>query len=75
MSDLNFQVYKGDRVGLVGPNGAGKTTLLKMIAGRIQPDEGQLSMQSGTTVGILEQEVLEVNPRLSVKEVAMEAFE
>ncbi|TVQ10285.1 MAG: ABC transporter ATP-binding protein, partial [Balneolaceae bacterium] len=41
----------------------------------IQPDEGQISMQSGTTVGFLEQEVLEVNPRLSVKEVAMEAFE
>ncbi|MCA1802701.1 MAG: ABC-F family ATP-binding cassette domain-containing protein [Rhodothermaceae bacterium] len=75
MSDLNFQVYKGDRTGLVGPNGAGKTTLLKMIAGRIQPDEGQISMQSGTTVGFLEQEVLEVNPKLSVKEVAMEAFD
>jgi ATP-binding cassette, subfamily F, member 3 len=75
LSDLNFQVYKGDRTGLVGPNGAGKTTLLKMIAGRIQPDEGQISMQSGTTVGFLEQEVLEVNPKLSVKEVAMEAFE
>jgi ATP-binding cassette, subfamily F, member 3 len=75
LSDLNFQVYKGDRTGLVGPNGAGKTTLLKMIAGRIQPDEGQISMQSGTTVGFLEQEVLEVNPKLSVKEVAMEAFD
>lgn len=75
LSDLNFQVYKGDRIGLVGPNGAGKTTLLKMIAGRIQPDEGQISMQSGTTVGFLEQEVLEVNPRLSVKAVAMEAFD
>lgn len=75
LSDLNFQVYKGDRTGLVGPNGAGKTTLLKMIAGRVQPDEGQISMQSGTTVGFLEQEVLEVNPKLSVKEVAMEAFD
>lgn len=75
LSDLNFQVYKGDRIGLVGPNGAGKTTLLKMIAGRIQPDEGQISMQSGTTIGFLEQEVLEVNPRLSVKAVAMEAFD
>jgi ATP-binding cassette, subfamily F, member 3 len=75
LSDLNFQVYKGDRVGLVGPNGAGKTTLLKMIAGRIQPDEGQISMQSGTTTGFLEQEVLEVNLSLSVKAVAMEAFD
>jgi ATP-binding cassette, subfamily F, member 3 len=75
LSDLNFQVYKGDRIGLVGPNGAGKTTLLRMIAGRIQPDEGQVSMHSGTTVGFLEQEVLEINLSQSVKALAMEAFD
>jgi ATPase subunit of ABC transporter with duplicated ATPase domains len=34
--DLNFQIFSGDRVGIVGPNGCGKSTILKLIAG-IEP--------------------------------------
>jgi ATPase subunit of ABC transporter with duplicated ATPase domains len=40
MSQVNFRVARGDKIGLVGRNGAGKTTLTKILAGDGQPDVG-----------------------------------
>jgi ATP-binding cassette, subfamily F, member 3 len=74
-SNLNFQANKGDRIGLIGPNGAGKTTLLRLIAGVHQPEEGSVSLQSGASVGYLEQEVLETNMDKTVLGMALLAFE
>ena len=37
-----FELYDGDRIGLVGENGAGKTTLLRILAGEQQPDAGRV---------------------------------
>ena len=42
LNDLNFNIEKGDRVGLLGLNGSGKTTLLKVLAGIYRPTNGQL---------------------------------
>jgi ABC-type polysaccharide/polyol phosphate transport system ATPase subunit len=42
LSDLNFNIEQGDRVGLMGLNGSGKTTLLKVLAGIYRPSRGQL---------------------------------
>lgn len=42
MSEVNFRVSKGDKIGLVGRNGAGKTTLTKILAGDGQPDHGKV---------------------------------
>ena len=39
-----FQLYEGDRVGLVGANGAGKTTLLKVLCGQLEPEWGTVKM-------------------------------
>uniref|UniRef100_A0A7C4YSJ1 ATP-binding cassette domain-containing protein n=1 Tax=candidate division WOR-3 bacterium TaxID=2052148 RepID=A0A7C4YSJ1_UNCW3 len=39
---INFNVKKGEMVGLIGPNGAGKTTLLKMLSGVLYPDKGEI---------------------------------
>ncbi len=72
--NLNFQVSKGDRVGLVGPNGAGKTSLLRVIAGTYKAEVGKVEYQSGATVGFLEQDVLEVSLDLTVRQLAMQAF-
>lgn len=72
--NLNFQAKKGDRIGLVGPNGAGKTTLLKLITGRMEPEEGQVQFSGDVKIGYLEQEVLEVDEGLSIREIALTAF-
>ena len=40
LSDLSFELKKGQVLGLLGPNGAGKTTLIKLIIGLYQPSEG-----------------------------------
>lgn len=46
--DINFEVSRGECLGLIGRNGAGKTTLLKMLNGLIKPDEGQIQMRGLT---------------------------
>ncbi len=73
--NLNFKAEKGDRIGLFGPNGAGKTTLLKVITGKLKPEEGQIQFTGDVKTGYLEQEVLEVDEGLSIRELAMTAFE
>jgi len=53
---LDIYVGARDRLALIGRNGAGKTTLLKLLAGRIDPDEGKRIIVPGTHVVLLEQE-------------------
>ena len=53
---LDIHVGARDRLALIGRNGAGKTTLLKLIAGRIEADEGRRTIVPGTRVILLEQE-------------------
>ncbi|ROZ63250.1 ABC transporter ATP-binding protein [Kocuria soli] len=45
----------GDRIGIVGRNGDGKSTLMKILAGRLDPDEGRVTSRSGTRIGMLDQ--------------------
>ncbi len=40
LKDLDFELFKGDRVGLTGPNGSGKTTLFHLMVGLLKPDTG-----------------------------------
>lgn len=53
---LDIHVGARDRLALIGRNGAGKTTLLKLIAGRIDADEGRRTIVPGTRVVLLEQD-------------------
>jgi ATPase subunit of ABC transporter with duplicated ATPase domains len=60
---------KGEKIGLVGPNGSGKTTLFRMITGQEEPDEGQVSVERGTTIGYFSQDVGDMAGRSAVAEV------
>jgi ATPase subunit of ABC transporter with duplicated ATPase domains len=61
-------LQKGEKTGLVGPNGAGKTTLFRMIIGEEQPDEGQVAVDRGATIGYFSQDVGEMAGRSAVAE-------
>ncbi|HEU0028881.1 MAG TPA: ABC-F family ATP-binding cassette domain-containing protein [Ktedonobacterales bacterium] len=54
-SGVSFRVDAKDRIGLVGPNGAGKTTLLNILAGKLDPDGGSVSLAAGVATGYLPQ--------------------
>ncbi len=43
--DLTFQVEAGEFLTIIGPSGCGKSTLLRLLAGLVQPDSGQISLQ------------------------------
>ena len=67
--EASAALHKGEKIGLVGPNGAGKTTLFRMITGEEQPDEGQVSVDRGITIGYFSQDVGEMAGRSAVAEV------
>ncbi|MDX8466218.1 ABC-F family ATP-binding cassette domain-containing protein [Mesorhizobium sp. VK23B] len=67
--EASAALQKGEKVGLVGPNGAGKTTLFRMIIGREQPDEGQVSVDRGVTIGYFSQDVGDMEGMSAVAEV------
>ncbi len=54
-SGLTLGISEGDRIGVVGRNGDGKSTLLRLLAGDLEPDEGQVIRRSGLRVGYLPQ--------------------
>ncbi|MCC6417756.1 MAG: ABC-F family ATP-binding cassette domain-containing protein [Gemmataceae bacterium] len=53
--DLGFELYSGERVGLVGPNGVGKTTLMRILAGQDRPDDGEVRLHAGARAALLRQ--------------------
>ncbi|MDI9849194.1 ABC-F family ATP-binding cassette domain-containing protein [Rhodoblastus sp. 17X3] len=67
--EASAALLKGEKVGLVGPNGAGKTTLFRLITGQEDPDEGQVNVDRGVTIGYFNQDVGEMAGRSAVAEV------
>ena len=67
--EASAALNKGEKVGLVGPNGAGKTTLFRMITGQEAPDEGQVAVDRGVSIGYFSQDVGEMSGRSAVAEV------
>jgi lipopolysaccharide transport system ATP-binding protein len=53
LKDVNFDIYPGDRVGIIGRNGAGKSTLLKILSRITEPTEGKISIK-GRVASLLE---------------------
>jgi len=72
---LNMMIRRGERWCVMGKNGAGKSTLLKMVAGAIQPDEGEVKLGASLKMGYFSQQALDVlDPDLTIEEQLRKDF-
>lgn len=53
LKDINFELRKGDSLGIIGPNGSGKSTLLKLLSGILKPTTGKIILY-GTSASVLD---------------------
>ncbi len=71
VSDAEFRIGDGDRIGLVGRNGAGKTTMTRILAGEAQPTEG--TVVNNGTVGYLPQDPAVGDPEMLARDRILSA--
>ncbi|WP_128548687.1 ABC-F family ATP-binding cassette domain-containing protein [Larkinella soli] len=68
--EVTFGLSRGDKVAIVGANGTGKSTLLSILAGKMPPDDGLVSLRKDISVGFLDQQP-ELDDALTVMEVVL----
>ncbi|TAF06458.1 MAG: ATP-binding cassette domain-containing protein [Nostocales cyanobacterium] len=54
LDNIDLQIYQGDAIGIIGPSGTGKSTILRIIAGLLQPDQGDIYIQGQKRNGLIE---------------------
>ena len=75
ITDFTYHVKRTDRIGIVGRNGAGKSTLLNLIAGKLTPDSGTVTVGSTVRIGYFTQEGREMDPDQKAYDFVAEAGE
>ena len=71
--DVSFMLMRGDKMAVVGVNGAGKSTLLKLLAGKLQPDRGEIKVGHNVKIAYFGQhQARELEPSLTVLETMMQ---
>jgi len=74
LSDVSFEVRKGDFLHIVGPNGSGKTTLVKLLVGLLEPTSGMIELRN-VQMGYLPQKLnTKLNFPMTVREVIYSGF-
>ena len=56
LTNVSFDIRRGERIALLGPNGAGKSTLIKILMGKLVPDEGEIVRDEKLNIGYYSQE-------------------
>jgi ATP-binding cassette subfamily F protein uup len=68
LADLDLQLVRGTRLGIVGANGSGKTTLLRILTGEVEPDAGTVQAVDGLRTAYFEQDRDSLDPRQTLQE-------
>jgi ATP-binding cassette subfamily F protein uup len=71
--NISLTVEEGDRIGLIGPNGAGKSTLLAVLAGQVEPDEGEVAVRKRARAAYVPQDS-RFGPGLTIRDVLESAM-
>jgi ATP-binding cassette subfamily F protein 3 len=70
--DINLNITRGERLGLIGPNGSGKTTLFRVLLGQDDADDGQVKWGANLNIGYYDQRLDEFDPENTVIEEVRE---
>ena len=54
--NMNFEIHRGDKIGIIGPNGAGKTTLFRILQKKLAADAGEIRLGQKVHIGYFDQE-------------------
>ena len=71
---ISLSYFYGAKIGVLGLNGSGKSSLLRILAGVDTEFNGKITISSGLTVGLLEQEP-ELDPEKTVRDIVEEALQ
>ena len=69
ISNLNFKVMRGDRIGLIGNNGVGKSTLLRIMLGQLEAQSGTVKQGTNLEIAYFDQMRRELDGNKSVAEI------
>ena len=72
--NINLNIYKGDKIGLVGKNGVGKTTLFKIICNNLEAIKGSCDLGARVSVGYYDQEQKTLSNQNSVMDEFWDAY-
>ncbi|WP_440898106.1 ABC-F family ATP-binding cassette domain-containing protein [Amphibacillus sp. Q70] len=75
VDSFSYLIKPGDRIGIVGPNGSGKTTLLNLIAGKVEPDQGEVDIGPTVKLGYYQQDHNDMDENLKIIEYIRETAE
>ncbi|UHA73299.1 ABC-F family ATP-binding cassette domain-containing protein [Paenibacillus sp. 481] len=74
LKNINFHLYRGEKVALIGSNGIGKSTLLKTLLGDYTLESGTINWGNGVTIGYYDQEQATLSPNNTILEEVWNAF-
>lgn len=66
LNNINFKLYKGEKVGIIGKNGIGKSTLLKIITNGLKADSGEIILGSRVDLGYYDQDHQNLYPENTI---------
>lgn len=72
VSNFNFKMLRGEKIGIIGPNGCGKSTLIKLLLGNLAPQEGDIQRGTKLEVAYFDQHRESLDPEKSVRDNLVE---